>query len=114
MTLTMFHLLSESEWGSIRETQEYSTESLVTEGFIHFSFADQVCVTAARFFTGRTDMLALEVDISRLTNDMRVDHVDGHGDFPHLYGPLNLDAVVGLHKLILMDDQNYKMEAIER
>jgi uncharacterized protein (DUF952 family) len=35
----------------------------------------------------------LEIDPTKLTADLRFDPVPNLGSFPHLYGPLNIDAV---------------------
>lgn len=46
------------------------------------------------------DLLVLEIDVDRLSSKLQYDHVSGWSEpFPHIYGPLNIDAVVGTHNL---------------
>ena len=72
----------------------YRAPSLETEGFIHFSTKDQVLATANWLYHGQTGLVLLAVDCDRLTAPLKYDEVPGHGTFPHLYGALNIDAVV--------------------
>lgn len=95
----VFHVVGRDEWALAETSGCYAPASLDQEGFIHFSTAGQVAETVARFFAGRADILLIEVRADLLTAPLRFDEVD-IGDrresFPHLYGPLNLDAVVAV------------------
>lgn len=93
MTL-IHHLALQAEWDeAVARKGPYlrSTigRSLADEGFIHCSYDGQVEQTAALFYAHRDDVLVLTIDTNRLDVDVRVE--DG---FPHIYGPLPLDAVV--------------------
>ena len=88
----IFHLALRDEWREAVDRggpYERSTlgKSLAEVGFIHCSFAAQVASTAELFYRGRDDVVLLTIDESAL--ELRVE--DG---FPHIYGPLPLDAVV--------------------
>ncbi len=63
------------------------------DGFIHFSTAGQLAETAAKHFTGQTDLLLVEVDTGALEGRLRWEPARGGALFPHLYGPLPLSAV---------------------
>ncbi|MBW6437855.1 DUF952 domain-containing protein [Actinoplanes hulinensis] len=71
------------------------------EGFIHCSPADWVHMPATLRFRGRTDLLLLEIDEERL--DVPVVWEDGvppepdGRQFPHIYGGMNVGAVVAVH-----------------
>jgi len=65
----------------------------LADGYIHFSTADQVRVTAARHFAGQDDLLLLAVEAGGLGNDLRYEPSRGGALFPHLYAPLPLAAV---------------------
>ncbi|MFL6157047.1 MAG: DUF952 domain-containing protein, partial [Marmoricola sp.] len=69
---------------------------LEQEGFLHASRADQWEGVRQRYYSGVTDPLVLLViDTARLTSPLVVEEAPGSGErFPHIYGPLNLDAVV--------------------
>jgi uncharacterized protein (DUF952 family) len=98
----LWHLASADDWERALAgggPYEMSTvgRTLSDEGFIHCSFADQVAATARRFYAGRADVVVLEIDPARLTAPVRVENLDGGEEqFPHLYGPLPIDAVLGV------------------
>lgn len=92
----LYHLISPKDWESV-EGQSYSPESLKTEGFIHLSTKDQFQKTYQRYFLGQ-EMLVLEIDETKLKAKLKYETND-HGEFPHLYGPLNLDAVVHVNRV---------------
>jgi uncharacterized protein (DUF952 family) len=70
---------------------------MAIEGFIHASDAEQVAGSADRFFRGRSGLVVLRIDTDRVDSPIRRES-SPHSDepFPHIYGPINLDAVVGV------------------
>jgi glutathione S-transferase len=105
MAGTIHHLALADEWAaalSAGDPYRRSTigRSLDDEGFIHCSFAHQVAATAERYYAGRSDVVVLEIDIGRVERILRVEDLAGTGEaFPHLYGPLPLEAVVAVTEL---------------
>jgi glutathione S-transferase len=89
----IYHLALAADWEAAQSVGEYRTstagQTLDEVGFIHCSHADQVADTAGRFYAGRDDVVLLTIDQARVPSEVRVE--DG---FPHIYGPLPLDAVV--------------------
>jgi uncharacterized protein (DUF952 family) len=103
----VFHLALRAEWRDAVDGGEgyrRSTlgRSLDEEGFIHCSFAHQVQGVADFVFRGRDDVLLLTIDLARVPSEVRVENLDG-GDnlFPHIYGPLPIDAVVNVDEVRL-------------
>lgn len=90
----LFHIIEQSAWHSAQAAGSYQPPSLKAEGFIHLSKEEQVEETANRFYQGRLGLVLLGIEPERLRASLRYDDVPGHGTFPHIYGPLNLDAVV--------------------
>ncbi|MRR31356.1 DUF952 domain-containing protein [bacterium] len=88
----IYHILSWQDWKKAQRQGDYRPVSLAAEGFIHLSTRAQVPGTLARFFAGHTGLALLCVEVVRLRAELRYDVADGLS-FPHLYGPLNLDAV---------------------
>ena len=72
----------------------YTADTLPSEGFIHCSTAEQWPRVLAERFAGRDDLVLLEIDTARLTAELRWE--DG---FPHVYGPLEVEAVVSARRL---------------
>ncbi len=97
------HLTTADAWASAVAVGELRAPSLDTEGFIHCSSVEQVVGVANRFYVGQTDLVLLIVDPDLLSAPLRWEH-PAHPDgspaqpgeplFPHLYGPLNADAVI--------------------
>ena len=96
----LYHLALADDWATARAAgrpYDRSTigRSLEEEGFVHCSFADQVGGVADRFYRGRDDVVLLVIDPARLGAEVRVEDLIGAGErFPHVYGPLPLDAIV--------------------
>lgn len=106
----IYHITKGSAWAEAQKRGSYRAASLVSEGFIHCSTRDQLLKVANRFYCGETDLLVLCIDEGRLGAELRWEapaHPQPTGTvanlvealFPHLYGPLNLDAVVAVHEL---------------
>jgi uncharacterized protein (DUF952 family) len=94
----IYHLVTKAVWDQA-SPEIYAAESLVREGFIHCSNADQVAGAANRFYATADDMLVLHVDAGRLTSLLR-DEPSGSGElFPHVYGPINRSAVLHVQTL---------------
>ncbi|MBI3758550.1 MAG: DUF952 domain-containing protein [Deltaproteobacteria bacterium] len=96
----ILHILRRSEWEEALRLGTYRPPSLTAEGFIHCSTMAQVIDTANAFFRGATDLMILRIDERKLTSPLKFETPAGPGDdrprqsFPHIYGPLNLDAVI--------------------
>src|SRR4051812_14159406 len=91
----VFHIATRAEWQLALAAGAYRTGSLDSEGFIHCSTAEQLAGTANRLFVGRTDLVVLFIDAERLGAMLRYEAVaDPPGaKFPHVFGPIDLDAV---------------------
>lgn len=89
-----FHITSRAQWDRARFAGAYRTESLDTEGFIHCSTRAQVLGVANARFKGQADLVLLCIDSSRVQAPIQFDTVETGERFPHIYGPLNADAVI--------------------
>jgi uncharacterized protein (DUF952 family) len=75
---------------------QYPADSLVGEGFIHCSTAAQVATSGRRHFAGQTGLVVVEIDPGKVRSALRWEGSDQDEVFPHLYGPLDLDAVISV------------------
>jgi uncharacterized protein (DUF952 family) len=113
----IYHITSSKEWRQAQQRGDYRTESLETEGFIHSSTKPQVLPVANELFKERGNLLLLVIDPARLTSELKWEAPDGkpppgvpEGDpFPHIYGPINLDAVVKAVDLESAPDGSYDL-----
>jgi uncharacterized protein (DUF952 family) len=101
MTIIL-HITPRTTWE--KDTVDYHAESLVTEGFIHLSTPEQVIPVANAVFKGQSDLVLLVIDPQKLTFPLKYEapfqtltanpEHEQQQRFPHLYGPLNRDAVI--------------------
>lgn len=101
--MNIYHITTRADWVMATRSGQYVAPSLKTDGFIHCSTAAQVVPVAEKFYNGQTGLVLLVIDPERLTSDMKWEPpAEGapppgvhDGDaFPHVYGPINLDAAV--------------------
>lgn len=101
MAATILHFCTGDAWRAAQARGAYHGDTLATEGFIHCSTADQVHLPANALVRGRTDLVLLEIDPDRLTAPLRWEPGDPNDlssmQFPHVYGPIVVDAVVAVH-----------------
>ena len=95
----IYHIAAASDWEDARRDSEYRVStrgmSLAEQGFIHASTEDQVAPVANAFYRDDDDLLVLVIDPDRLHPEIRYERAPGsETPFPHIYGPLNVDAVV--------------------
>jgi len=92
---TIYHVTTAADWNTAREKGHYESPSLALEGFIHCSAGDeQVKGVLERYFKDRTNLVKLVIDTTKLTSPFIYEWSPSTADtFPHIYGPINLDAV---------------------
>lgn len=94
----IYHLATHDDWATAQTMGYYTAPSFDAEGFIHCSTALQLRSVANLLFKGRPDLVLLVIDPNVLTVPVQYDPSqapDGIIDhFPHIYGAINLDAVI--------------------
>ncbi|WP_310427246.1 DUF952 domain-containing protein [Chamaesiphon sp. VAR_48_metabat_135_sub] len=91
---TILHITQKQEWEKAQDLGTYRSSTLASEGFIHCSTLAQVIGSANRFFKGQKDLVILKIDIDRVNPEIRYEGGDANNLFPHIYGELNIDAVI--------------------
>jgi uncharacterized protein (DUF952 family) len=98
--MRIFHIATVTEWEAARASGAYTTSTigrtLAEEGYIHASRGDQWQGVRERYYADVSEPLVLLViDTDRLASPVVEERVgDGPESFPHVYGPINPDAVV--------------------
>lgn len=94
----VFKLLERSEWESIEGQTEWAgSEVDRRDGFIHLSAANQVAETLQKHFAGATELVLLGIAVNAVSLTWEASR--GGALFPHLYGPMPLDAVDSVEHL---------------
>lgn len=95
----IFHIATVGDWESARRSGSYTTSTrgrtLAQEGYIHASRGDQWQAVRERWYADVTEPLVLlVVDPDLLTSPVIDEEVPGGETFPHVYGPIDVAAVV--------------------
>ena len=104
--MRVFHVTEIQRWQDAQQLGIYTGStrgaSLDEVGFVHCSFAEQIDAVRG-FLYGADfvgDLVVLEIDTDQLDAEVRVENLDGGDElFPHIYGPVPLDAVVAVHEV---------------
>jgi uncharacterized protein (DUF952 family) len=96
----IFHVTSKENWEAAMAAGAYEAPSLQSEGFIHLSEAHQVAGVLERFYAGQTNLVKLTVDPAKLSAVLKYEGAtDVNEKFPHVYGPINIDAVIKVEEI---------------
>jgi len=95
----IYHIAAAAGWERALHDGQYTMSTrgltLAEQGFIHASTAAQVALVANAFYQGEPDLLLLVIDTALVGPEIRYEHVPGQDlPYPHIYGPLNVSAVV--------------------
>jgi uncharacterized protein (DUF952 family) len=114
----ILHIASRADWEAAGAAGSYRPASFERDGFIHCSTAAQVVGSADRYFRGRGDLVLLCIDESRVAGALRYEPPAVIGEamdrrtgerFPHLHGPLALDAVIRVVPLPCREDGRFAL-----
>lgn len=90
----LLHITHQDQWQQAQINGAYRADSLDSEGFIHCSTPDQVLWVANTFYRDQCGLVLLRIDPDRLQSELRYDTIPDGRQFPHVYGEINLDAIV--------------------
>jgi uncharacterized protein (DUF952 family) len=97
------HITTRVAWEAAAKSGVFRSPEFDEHGFIHCSTPEQVLLVANAFFAGRSGLVLLVIDPARLQSPVRWEPAHGKGRlpdftqgavFPHVYGSINVDAVV--------------------
>lgn len=96
----IYHVTKKEAWAHALQKGFYEAASLEKEGFIHASAMPQITGVLERYFENEKDLLLLHIDETKLTSVLKYQLADSVDEiFPHIFGPINLDAVVKTEEL---------------
>jgi uncharacterized protein (DUF952 family) len=108
------HLMLEADWVSMRPGESVRPASLATEGFAHCTTGEELMLRVANsFYRGLPgDVVAVVIDPDRVAAPIKWEFppgADPHAatPFPHIYGPINHDAIVGIRRFQRGTDGSY-------
>lgn len=93
--MPLLHISTPDQLDEARLRGQYLDPSLESEGFIHLSTPEQVLIPANERYAGQAGLILLVIDPARLTKRLVFEDSYGSGiEFPHVYGPIDLEAIV--------------------
>jgi uncharacterized protein (DUF952 family) len=107
----LLHICSRAEWADAQRHGEHRPDSLRDVGFVHLSTRQQVHLPANRLYAGRTDLVLLHINTSRLKAPLRWEPGDALDPasmlFPHLFGPIPTSAVIAVTEYLPGEDGRF-------
>ncbi|MFC8919700.1 DUF952 domain-containing protein [Streptomyces sp. NPDC057116] len=96
----LLHVVPEAEWPA-GFGDPYRPASLASEGFVHCSPDEEtaLAVVEAYYRDVPGPLLLLALDEALLTAEVRWEGGADGGRFPHVYGPVDRAAVVGVREI---------------
>ena len=96
----IYHVVTEANWQKALQQNFYEAESLATEGFIHTSKSEQVAGVLERYYKNQSNLFLLHIDETKLIAPLKYELAPSvNEEFPHIFGRLNLDAIIKVEKL---------------
>ena len=93
--MLIYKIFRADEWAVLRDTGETAGAPIdVADGYVHFSTADQVAETCAKYFEGVDGLVLLALDPDALGDKVKWEPSRGGALFPHLYRALKIDDIL--------------------
>lgn len=102
---TAYKVLTASQMAALEADASFVGAPVdLADGYIHLSTYEQLTETVNKHFADQSDLHVAEVDLAVLGDMVKWEESRGGQLFPHIYGPLPLDAVVAYGPLQRDDD----------
>jgi uncharacterized protein (DUF952 family) len=96
----IYHITTPQLWESALQKGYFEAPSLHSEGFIHTSRQQQVQGVLNRYYSGNKSLLLLHIDENKVISEIKYELAPSvNEEFPHIYGKLNLDAVIKVSEI---------------
>ncbi len=105
----ILHICSKDSWNNAKDAGAYEGDTLSAEGFIHCSTPEQVTEVADYLFKGRKDLILLIIDDENVNKEIKYEDAGNGKFYPHIYGSLNVDAVVKAVDFLPKNDGTFEL-----
>ncbi len=110
----IYHLTTYEQWNKFKEQAAYESPTLRQEKFIHASTALQAEASANRYFESFTEIVLLTLDSKLLVEELKYEWAESVKDFfPHIYGPINKEAIVQVESISRTAPERYKIQPLK-
>ena len=109
MSEPVYKICDAAAWQAASRRGRYEGSPVdVRDGFIHFSSRAQLAGTAEKHFAGQDNLVLVTVNPERLGAALKWEPSRGGALFPHLYGALEMDAILSVEPLPLGADGRHR------
>jgi len=90
----IFHITKRGHWEKAKLEGIYRGDTLGSQGFIHCSTSQQVVKVANALHHAQKGLVLVCIAANKVQSELKYEKIESEGLYPHIYGPLNVDAVV--------------------
>ncbi len=95
----IYHIATSEDWNLHLTNSTYEPQAFSKEGFIHCSTKEQVPGVLQRYYAGVKNLILLHIEESKLTALLKYEGATNGELFPHVFGPINKEAIVTVENL---------------
>ena len=92
----IFHISKREQWEKTKLERVYRTDTLASQGYIHCSNSQQIVKVANVKYHGQKELVLLYITTDRVQSEIKYENAGNEELYPHIYGPLNIDAIVNV------------------
>ena len=105
----IFHITRHEQWEQAESAGVYRGDTLNSDGFIHCSTPQQVVKVANALFHAQQGLVLLYIETDKVRAEIRHEGPKGEEHYPHIYGSLNIDAVIKVLNLEPGEDGKFEL-----
>lgn len=105
--MVIIHTVDKRAFEEEIRTGSYGRKSLERCGFIHCSELDTYYLVAPNFKDDRAEKVILLIDTEKVDCEVKWEDGGGGLDFPHIYGLLRQEAIIGVVEHLWNDDREW-------
>jgi len=105
----ILHVAKRKEWEKAKLEGVYRGDTLDSQGFIHCSNSEQIVKVANNLFHAQKGLVLLCIVTSKVRSKIRYECAGSEELYPHIYGPLNIDAVINVADFEAAKDGKFKL-----
>ena len=95
----IYHITKSKWWNKFSLADDYESETLNEEGFIHCSTRAQISSVLERYYANQKGLVLLHINPMLLQAELKYEVATNGRSFPHVYGKINRAAVVKVEKM---------------
>jgi len=94
----IYHVVLPDYWKQFKGKDTFTPPTFQEEGFIHCCTKEQIEYVLTTYFVGVEEIVLLKLATDLLTAKVLIEPANGQ-EFPHIYGPINRKAIIGVEKI---------------